>query len=487
MSRIVNGVGVLPQRRERHFRRSIRPVWITFQEYNVICSTVRYGMLFLVAAVCGAQPTVYVNNRSGDDTADGTGETNPVATIARAIALAHTSGRIALANTGMPYRESFALGKLGGTPEQPFVVEGNGAVISGLLPLESDRWEPVSAGVFRCKVGHRPYGRPYLVCDGRRLERASTVDTLAPEQFTWGAEEGIHFRCAEGREIGSYKLEATLRTSGLVLTGGSYVTCRNLVSERFANDGFSMHGDCRGIVLERVVARHNGDDGISIHEAGGVVVRYSHAHHNANGIQDVNASRSVYNGVLIEHNAAGAVFNGGFHSLVDCVIRYNEKDQVDVSPGGAKHLVGWETNPMCRSLVVLQNCLLAGDGNRAGLRVRTDSSAIVSHSAVTGSKVGVEVHKGGFCHLTLSVIRGCARSLSSETDQFIRDYNLYDSGEMKWLGRIYKPQDWDAFRSAAGHDVHSVVGLSAKEIGKPVGPTRPVPVFGGATTVPAAQ
>jgi len=176
----------------------------------VICSTVRYGMLFLVPAVCGAQPTVYVNNRLGDDTADGTGEANPVATIARAIALSHTSGRIALANTGTPYRESFALGKLGGTPEQPF--------------------------------------------------------------------------------------------------------------------------------------------------------------------------------------------------------------------------------------------------------------AIVSHSAVIGSKVGVEVHKGGFCHLTLSVIRGCARSLSSETDQFIRDYNLYDSGEMKWLERIYRPQDWAAFRSAAGHDVHSVVGLSAKEI-----------------------
>jgi len=101
--------------------------------------------------------------------------------------------------------------------------------------------------------------------------------------------------------------------------------------------------------------------------------------------------------------------------------------------------------------------------------------------------VGVEVHKNGFCHLTLSMIHGCARSLSSETDQFIRDYNLYDSGEMKWLGHIYKPPDWDAFRSVAGHDAHSAVGLSATKIGKQVGPTQPVAVFDGVMTVPAAQ
>ena len=90
--------------------------------------------------------------------------------------------------------------------------------------------------------------------------------------------------------------------TGFATASASYIVCRNLVCECFANDGFNMHGDCRGIYLENVVARYNGDDGISIHETGGLVVRGAHVHHNTFGLQDVNAARSFYNGVLAEHN-----------------------------------------------------------------------------------------------------------------------------------------------------------------------------------------
>ena len=44
-----------------------------------------------------------------------------------------------LASTGTPYREAIALRALGGTPAEPIVVEGNGAVVTGLKPLAAQQ------------------------------------------------------------------------------------------------------------------------------------------------------------------------------------------------------------------------------------------------------------------------------------------------------------------------------------------------------------
>lgn len=410
--------------------------------------------LLLVPSATSAA-TYYVNNKVGDDLNTGTTADAPLATIAHAVSLCKTSDTLVLANTGVPYYESLKLGRLGGTPQQPLVIEGNGAVLSGLEIIEPARWQKMADGLYLLPVDVQPYGNPFLVNRGQRLNSAESVESLAAEEHFWDRESGVYFRCAPGKTLESYELAATLNVSGLITTSASYIVCRNLICEHFSNDGFNMHGDCRGIYLENVVARHNGDDGISIHESGGLVVRNAYVHHNTYGLQDVNASRSFYNGVIAEDNQVGASFHGGFHSLVDCVISGSQTDQIDVVADIPKHLIGAEDNPICRATVFVKNVILRGNGNRAAIRVRDHAQVVVENSLVTGSLVGVYVHRQGQCHLTTSVIAECDTSIVSETPDVFRDYNIYHPGQMKWLGTDYSPQQWDTFRAAAGHDEHS--------------------------------
>lgn len=449
----------------------------------------RCAFCLLVVPSTALGATYYVDNHVGDDSHDGRTPETPVATIARAVALSATSDTIVLHNTGTVYREAIVLGRRGGAPEKPFVVEGGGAVLSGLRVIRPIEWKKVGDDVYFFPVKECPYGNAYLADHGGRLPAARAVDALGSEEFFWDREAGIYFRCGERKTPADYALGATLLGSGFSTAGASYVTCRNLVCEHFANDGFNMHGDCRGICLENVVARYNGDDGISIHEVGGLVVRGAHVHHNTFGLQDVNASRSVYNGVVAEHNLVGASFCGGFHSLVDCLIQDNANDQIDLATTYPKHLIGAEHNPICRTTLFAQNVVLRGDGNRTGLRVRSDAEAVVEHSVITGSKEGVTVYEGGVCHLTTSVIVDCPCSIASESADVFRDYNVYHPGAMKWLGAAYAPEQWEAFRERAKHDEHSRIGpvtvaedgtirfppeSAAKGIGKSVGPTAPV-------------
>jgi len=408
-----------------------------------------FCLLLVPSVALGA--TYYVDNRVGNDSHDGRTPETSVATIARAVALSATSDTIVLHNTGTVYREAMTLGRRGGTPEKPFVVEGGGAVLSGLRIIEPNEWKNVSDDVHFFPVKECPYGNAYLANHGGRLPAVRAVDALGREEFFWDREAGIYFRCGEGKTPADYALGATLLGSGFSTAGASYVTCRNLVCEHFANDGFNMHGDCRGICLENVVARHNG--------------------------------------VVAEHNLVGASFCGGFHSLVDCLIQYNTNDQIDLATAFPKHLIGAEHNPICRTTLFAQNVVLRAAGNRTGLRVRSDAEAVVEHSVITGSKEGVTVDEGGVCHLTTSVVADCPCSIASESADVFRDYNVYDPGEMKWLGAAYGPERWDAFRERAQHDEHSRIGpvtvaddgtirfppeSAAKGIGKAVGPTAPV-------------
>ena len=441
----------------------------------------------LQSAASGA--TYYVDNRAGSDQSDGKTQETAVETIARAVSLSNTSDTIVLTKTGIVYNEPISLVRRGGTPQEPFTIEGNGAVLSGLRPLAPEKWKNTGDDLYFFPVSQTPYGQPYLASGGKKLVKGSAADALAPEQFYWDRQAGIYFKSASGKTPASYDLGATLITSGFATAGASYIVCRNLVCEYFANDGFNMHGDSRGIYLENVVARHNGDDGISIHETGGLVVRGAHVHHNTFGLQDVNAARSCYNGVLAEHNHIGASFHGGFYSLVDCHLRDNTDCQIDIVAASPKHLIGSDHNPICRTTLFAGNLIVSGKDSQAGLRVGDGARAVVEHSVFTGAKTGILVQKGGFCHLTTSVIVDCESALVSDSSEVFRDYNVYHPARMKWLGVDYGPDQWTEFCRSALHDEHSGPGpvnvgadgrvsfpdgSPAKEIQKPVGPTTPV-------------
>ncbi|MGI9456176.1 MAG: hypothetical protein ACR2NU_06405, partial [Aeoliella sp.] len=97
------------------------------------------AILLLAMPLTGAE-TIHVNNLTGNDratgrTAEPQGDNGPVQTLAAGAALAGWGDRLVIANTGVPYREILCLAGPfhGGSERQPFVVEGNGAVLDGTV------------------------------------------------------------------------------------------------------------------------------------------------------------------------------------------------------------------------------------------------------------------------------------------------------------------------------------------------------------------
>jgi hypothetical protein len=450
--------------------------------------------LRVLAMVCwvsspGFCATYHVNNRAGDDTHDGLSPEKPFATIARAIRAARTSDAISLANTGEAYREPIPLARLGGRPAQPFVIEGNGATISGLRHLPPERW--TKAGEVYELPGPKPYGFPYLVVDGQRPPATSDPDRLPPGGWIWTTDENdrrngkLRFRPAEGRTLAEHRLEATLEVSGLRVESASYVVVRNLISECHSNDGFNIHGDCRGIACENIEARLNGDDGFSIHEAIEAVVRNGHFHHNGSGIEDVNLSRSLYSGIRVHDNTRlGVLFIGAFHSAVDAVV-YDNPRNFALSSSETGHLIGGPFSPLNETAVYLQNVI--GWGGDFGVQAAGKCRVMIVNSIFSGSKTGLDITHNARLHLTKSIVAGCADAelrLSGREGEFFGDYNLYFPGRFRVGKEQFLPEQWESFRKAVGHhehsslqdpklsETHSLGQDSPRQIGKEtIGPT----------------
>lgn len=417
------------------------------------------GIVFSAASP-GLGATWYVNNRLGDDANDGLSPEKALATIARAVQRAQTSDTISLAKTGTAYREPIPLTRLGGTPAQPLVIEGNGATISGLRPLPPDRW--TKAGEVYEIAGPKPYGFPCLIVDGQRTPPAGEPDKLPPGGWSWTADakdrgQGVlRFRPAEGRTLTDYKLEATLEVSGLCVASASYIVVRNLISECHSNDGFNIHGDCRGIYCENIEARLNGDDGFSIHEAIEAVVRNGHFHHNGSGIEDVNLSRSLYSGIRVHDNTRlGVLFIGAFHSAVDAVV-YDNPRNFSLSSSETKHLIGGPLSPLNETSVYLQNVITWGGD--FGVQAAGKCRVMIANSVFSGSKTGIEISQDTRLHLTKSIVASCADvELRTGGQTFFGDYNVYFPGRFSVGANQFLPEQWEDFRKAVSHNEHSLL------------------------------
>ena len=101
-----------------------------------------FCMIFAVSA-----KTVYVDNVKGKDSNPGTKEL-PVASVDKGLTLLKVSDCMEVINTGKPYQRSYpggtgrtlAVGQ-GGTLEKPMVINGNGAVVTGLSVIPAEKWK----------------------------------------------------------------------------------------------------------------------------------------------------------------------------------------------------------------------------------------------------------------------------------------------------------------------------------------------------------
>ena len=288
------------------------------------------GIILAIVAAVGLE--YYADPVRGNDNHDGRTAACAFRTLRRATAALKAGDALNLA-AGAVFRESLMLPD-GGTAAAPIIIRGNGAVITGLEPIPDGEWIDQGRGVFHhpnsaCWGALQPRvidcrGRDVTVASGRRVTR--DPGTLNPGEALWNTK-GIWYRVEDGRTPTG--LSGTFRESGVKATGQSHVVVEGLVAERFANDGFNIHGSSHDLVFRRIEARGNGDDGFSVHEDSETQVRGGWFHHNADGIADVHASQTSYSEVLVESNELfGVGFYGGLRTMRDSIVRGNGGKEV---------------------------------------------------------------------------------------------------------------------------------------------------------------
>jgi hypothetical protein len=252
------------------------------------------------AATVGQARDIYVDNRIGDDHANGLRPdrsmfNGPLSSIAQALRMVAAGDHIVLANTGEPYREGFLLesSRLGGSPLGRFVLDGNGAILDGSQPTPPRAWEFVSGQLFRFRPARLGYQQLFL--NGRPAVRRpvltpeDAVPDLAP--LEWCLVGGyIQFSTEPGRVPQDYDLSYAALPTGILLNQVRGVAIRNLTVQGFQLDGINAHDGAIDVVLEGVTCRGNGRSGV--HVAG--------------------SSRVELNGCLLGDNGTAQLLVNGF-------------------------------------------------------------------------------------------------------------------------------------------------------------------------------
>jgi hypothetical protein len=229
---------------------------------------------------------VYVNNVAGDDRFSGDraqdpgGLGGPVRTLVKALRLAGPGDTIVLAKTEAPYRESISLvgSRHSGTAQQPFTIQGNGAILDGSAPAPPKAWENTKGPVFRLRVP--PVSSPMLFLDGRPAVRAFAAETakeppeLKPRQ--WCSVAGQVYFCVEKSKLpGDYKLSCAQMQTGITLFHVENVRIAALTVQGFQVDGISLANSAREVSLANVTCRGNGRAGVAVGGASSVAIRAS--------------------------------------------------------------------------------------------------------------------------------------------------------------------------------------------------------------------
>ena len=278
---------------------------------------------WIVAAQDGLGKDIFVNNQTGDDRRDGLGpEINgvtggPLRTISRALRLAVKGDRIVVAATGEPYREMLTLqaGSHSGSPERPFEIQGNGAILDGTVEIPPDAWQPYADDVYRFRPAFPRF--TMLFRDGQPLERVVATATsglpkLKPGQ--WCVLDQAVYLCLEpGKRIEDSQLTQTGLQVGITLYEVRHVVVEGLVIQGFRQDGINCHDSAFDTTLVGLTCRGNGRSGISVGGACRVTVAACLVGNNgqAQVRTEGNCHVEIVNSTLLENSAPALVREGG--------------------------------------------------------------------------------------------------------------------------------------------------------------------------------
>ncbi|MCL2120170.1 MAG: hypothetical protein FWH27_17280 [Planctomycetaceae bacterium] len=229
---------------------------------------------------------IYVNNATGhdrnlgqsSDTADGLA--GPVRTIGRAIELSRSGDRIFLAPTETPYRETVCLfGKnQSGDDFTAFTIEGNGAILDGseLLPIEV--WSHAFGNTFRFQPTRFTHFQ--LFENGLPLKRVAVEPgaKMPPHlnEMEWCICNGFLYVCLENfKRPQDYRFTYSEKMTGMTIMQTNHVRINDLVVQGFQVDGISIVNNTKNVILDNVIVRGNGRNGLTVGASSTVYAGYS--------------------------------------------------------------------------------------------------------------------------------------------------------------------------------------------------------------------
>ena len=430
---------------------------------------------------------VYVDNLGGSDDAGDGSQAKPFGTIMRGVKELRPGSMLNVANTGTPYHESVRI-QTAGTTEEPIILEGNGAMNSGLVRRPLKDWKAEGGDVFSLKLPNNAWGMQsrwessfdIVRIDGKLGRNATSRDALEPGAYflyknqkelkTDPLHNTLFVRLAKGKTPDGVPVE-TVSIVSLFCVMASHVTVRDFISEYAGDDGFASVKPAADVLFERVESRYNMDQGIS-HHGSQVLVRNSHFHHNAGGcVVDVYPEARIrYENCLMEDDTwrGGVEFYSGHFEMVDCVIRGNPKKAMLVTRGAD---------------VMLRNCLLIGqgEGRVQGLQVTEKSKLTMENCTLANFNIGLIVKED--CDVTVrnSAFLNCqsnwevtvpagpedlgsrlSKSLLSdgnafESSPFVVKETAAAGGRNRVALKSHSASEWLGLRKSSGLDANSLV------------------------------
>lgn len=397
----------------------------------------------------GSAVAVYVDNVRGSDDSLGTQDA-PVASFDRAVALLKPSGTLVLANTGKPYRGGIKLIAVGGSPEHPLIVEGNGAVLEGIGATQPNDWQDEGGGIISTKweanLGF------FVVADAAEPKWGKSKTDLEPgESFgDYEAHRG-YFRLPPEKSIDNCALEIPVHWNGVMIYDADNIIIRNLHARYFLNDGFNFGGKAENLRFENVEGSHNGDEGFSAHGDAQAYVTDSRFHHNDNGIADTVYSRTGFQRVSIHDNRTmGVWFLGGEHSLVDVKLWSNPTGVV-VEPIYPLPLPGHEFHPYRATRVTMRNVEVR-DGD-SGLKINGDCAVAAEYCTFSNQPVGIEMTSAeSRLHMMNSIVQSRELAMKSH-GKYFGDYNSWIAAGSEINAQPIATQEWFKQQQIEQHSI----------------------------------
>jgi len=348
------------------------------------------------------------------------------------------------------YRDTIELRDLSGTPEQPIVFDGHGAILNGCDPLELGKWVEVSPGLYRSDdlmpLTQAIVDRWFFLIDGQlqRMERCSKgpslplkpISDLKPGEWTFELDQVRTKQARPGYIHGSFYLrtpgdqplekagiEYPRRMAGVSMHGHcAHLIVRNVTATRVYNDGFNL-SDCVDCRFEKIAAIDCADDGISAHGACRYSVEGFVSIGNATGICDTGSSVTSYRRVLIRDCIGFDLFflDTGTYTVRDAL--------VDSSAAKAVFVLGKDASqPPCR--LSLENVLVRRLKSSQELRV--NENCVVTLNRVTLDGLDMQT-VGGSIVMNRSRISGMVPAIA-ERKEVVRPPRIHRWPATRWSG-----------------------------------------------------